>query len=152
MRCDVSARNAQLIHEVISRQEASDFLRAIEITLAHMTRTQVEEVYLYVERRNALAISFDSEWQAFLGYTRGYNQPENRTPLRGGGHVLGLVRSRLRARPHNVAGGRVFFASERAFRVNEDHTEDTLCWWIWLGNTLNLVDDVLHLLRQAKFR
>lgn len=146
------AVNAPIVYEVIDRQDASEFLGAIEITLAHMTRTQIEEVYLYVDKRKALAISFDAEWRAFLGYTRGYNQPEDRTPLRGGGKFLGLIRSKLRARPHVVSGGRVFFTTERAFRVNSDLTEDTLCWWIWLGDSLDLVDDVLHLLRQAKFR
>jgi len=147
----MSNQNCHLITEVISRQEVTEFLGVVESALSHMTLDQISDVYLCVKRRRALAISFDSEWHAFLGYSRGYNSREDRTQFRSGGHVLSLVRSKLRERHYKIAGGRVFFSTKRVFHVNEDLTEHDLCMWIWLSNTCDPVEDVLHLLEQVRY-
>jgi len=40
-----------------------------------MSEDQIYRMYLFVEHRNAIAISFDSSWKPFIGYTRVYNAP-----------------------------------------------------------------------------
>lgn len=106
-------------------------------------------MYLFVEQRNAVAISFDSNWKPFIGYTRGYNAPEDRTYI-SGGPFLALVRSRFRSsHQFDIAGGRVFLAANRAYNIDKLY-EYTFLKWIWLSDSLSLVTDVLQLLRNYR--
>ena len=140
------------ITEVIGRQEASDFLRAIKITFEHMTSDQLRDVHLFDYQRNAVVISFDGKLRPFFGYTWAYNPEENRTYIQSGGFILLLIRSELRSRPHTISGGRVFLSRNGACHRNFENIEEDLCRWIWLGDTLDIVIDVRHLFQQAKNR
>lgn len=137
---------AKLISEVIPHNDTSDFLWSIKNTLLEMPPDQVKELYFYVMRRNAVAISFDSRWQPFIGITKGYNYSEDRTYISGGGAFLALIKSKFRACPHEISGGRVFLRSDRAYHVTVTSEEEIFIRWIWLGNSLGLIDDVLEIL------
>lgn len=137
---------AKLISEVIPHNDTCDFLWGIKNTLLKMPPDQVQEVYFYVMKRNAIAISFDSAWQPFIGVTRGYNHLEERTYISGGGAFLALIKSRFKTCPHEISGGRVFLKADYAYRVTATSEEEIFIRWIWLGNRLNLLDDVLELL------
>lgn len=137
------------ITEVIPRADVNSFLAGITTTLANMSPDGIEQVYLYSLERNAIVISFDGTWRPFFGYTRGYNYPEDRTYMIGGGAFLALVRSRFKSLPHDIPGGRVFLSSDRAFRVLRDYKEETFLRYIWLSDSGNVFFDVLWLLLQS---
>lgn len=142
--------NPRDITIIIGRKEAEDFLNDLENSLQKMNRDQIESVYLYVKDKNAIAISFDSNWHTFIGYTHGYNHYEDRTPFRTNNMVISTVRKELKNCHYSIAGGRVFLAADRAYHINEDLTEDILCGWKWLGNSKNLVEAVKLLLKKAR--
>jgi hypothetical protein len=137
-----------IVTEVISRKDTRDFLLGINNALLMMSCEQVEEVYLFVKRRNAIAISFDSTWRPFIGVTRGYNCPEDRTYF-SGGPFLALIKSRFRARPREIAGGRVFLTSDYAYHT-DGMLEEVLLQYIWLSDRPNIIEDVLILLSQRR--
>ena len=138
-----------MITEVIPRKDALDFLSGIERSLLNMSEDEIYKMYLFVEHRNAVAISFDSSWRPFIGYTRGYNSPEERAKISGGA-FLALVRSRFQtSHQSEIPGGRVFLAANRAYNIDEVY-EYTFLQWIWLGKSLSLVEDVLQLLRRYR--
>ena len=141
------------VTEVIARDDASAFLRGIENTISKMLPEQIEAVYLYSFQRNAIVVSFDGDWKPFFGYTRGYNYPDDRTYLVGGGPFLALVRSRFKHLPHDISGGRVFLGSSYAYRapLDMDKEVEVFLRYIWLGNSLNLVEDALKVLWQALY-
>lgn len=133
-----------LITEVISQEATQDFLAGIQSTLQTLPLWHIEELYLFVKSHNAIAISFDASWKPFIGVTRGYNEPENRTYIHSGGEFLALVRSRFKALPHEICGGRVFLKNDRAWSGSSGKV---FLKWVWLGKHLSLVEDVLELLQ-----
>lgn len=139
---------AKLTSEDIPHNDTCNFLWGIKNTLLKMPPNQVDELYFYVVKRNAVAISFDSSWQPFIGFTRGYNYPEERERkyIRGGGAFLALIKSRFRTCPHEICGGRVFLKPDYAYHVTSTSEEVIFIRWTWLGNSPSLVDDVLELL------
>ena len=138
------------IQDDIGQDELGDFLITVKTTLAFMTPEQVNEVYLYVSQRRAIAVSFDKDWQPFLGYTRGLNPPDKRTLIRGIGDLLQVIRSKFQKLPHDRAGGRVFLTNDRAYHINKKNMEVTLCRWSGVGNRFRLVDEVIAILRAAR--
>ena len=96
-----------------------------------MTRSQRRLIRLVVEERNAIAVSFDSHNQAFLGDTPGFNRPWQRTALPRDDPLLFMVRQWLLIRrKEGPKGGRVFLTSDGAFTFPRNKPM-TLIEWKW---------------------
>lgn len=134
------------ISEVIPRHDTEVFLSGINYALQENLPSGISDLYLFIPQRNAIAISFDSNWRPFIGTTMGYNCQEERTYL-GGGAFLALVKSRFRACPHEIPGGRVFLTSSKAYPANGMPGEAFINW-IWLSDSGSLVEDVRKQLRR----
>jgi hypothetical protein len=133
------------VAEVISNQDARSFCLSIESTLLKAPPSLVNEIYFFIQTKRAIALSFDGNWRPFIGTNIGYNYPEERIYVNGGGAFLALVRSRFKNMPHEMAGGRVFLAGNRAYRIEAGY-ERTFLKWVWLGRNLDLVSDILSVL------
>lgn len=129
-------------HTVLTQQEAQAFIQVFEDAFARMTPEQLDQVRFHNDDMTALVISFDMDCSPFLGYTRGHNSPDKRTPLRGAGRVLALACAGLKALADDPPGGRIFFTAEDAYRV-VNREKVTLCTWVWPGENANPVKAVL---------
>jgi len=133
----------------VTATDAAEFITCLSETLQQMTVTEREEVRLVVQQRQAVAISWNADYEPFLGYTAGFNEPDSRTAMHRSGFVLNEIgkwlRRRRRSKPR---GGRVFITSDVAFTVPYD-MPITLCKWTWPRQ--DLVYEVLSMLEESLF-
>ena len=134
---------------VVDRKQADEFLDCLSSTFQTMSAFQRGTAYFWVEKRDAVAISYNAQWKPFLGYTAGYNPEDERTPIVGWSSVLSEIKDIMRKRPHGISGGRVFLRDSGAFRV-VDGAEVQIRRWVWLGD--GLIRSTLALLDRFKFR
>ncbi len=90
--------------QIIDRDNAKKFYQAVEAAFSRMSYEQLQEAYWYVDRRNAIAVSFDKDWQPFIGYTSGYNELDDRTRLNGGGEIIKLAQDNFKGIAQNNKG------------------------------------------------
>lgn len=135
--------NKRPTHTALTQQDAQTFIQAFADAFERMTLEQLVQVRLHNDDVTALVISFDLDGSPFLGYTRGYNSPDKRMPLRGAGRVLALACAGLKTLEGTPPGGRVFFTSERAYRVVNSE-KVTLCTWVWPDEFANPVKAVVR--------
>jgi len=65
----------------INEEKVSDFLNVIRDALDQMNKTEIEDVRLIVRKKHAISISFDKDMRPFLGFSAGFNPPNNRVML-----------------------------------------------------------------------
>ncbi len=122
-----------------------------------MSYEQLYEAYLYVWKRNAIAISFNKDWQPFIGYTTGYNEPDDRTRIFSGCELLKLIQEKLKIWhnaitvdiPNEPRGGRVFIKKECVYRYTYE-SEIVLFRCVWLGDDKYDTNPVLKTLHCNK--
>jgi len=121
------------------------FLAALEGALKSVDSHDIDELYVYVRGRDAIAVSYSGAFEPFLGRGFGHNPEELRIDLRDDVSVLRLVAAALEAT--GKPGGRVFLRSAGAY-CDVDHEEVLLVAWQWPGH--NLLEEVVELLENAK--
>jgi hypothetical protein len=130
----------------ISEQAAANFLSNIEAVLGSIDSQDIDKLRLYIPNRDAIAVSYDSSLQPFLGQTFGLNPHERRTRgLDEDLFVLKLIQVALKNK--REGGGRVFLTSAGAYYV-EGEEETSVVNWEWPGR--DLVGEVVALLGEAK--
>jgi len=129
----------------IGQRAKDEFLSALENAFKSADSDDLDDLYVYVQGRDAIAVSYSGTLEPFLGRGFGYNPEELRIDLGDEVSVLRLVAAALEAagRP----GGRVFLRSSGAY-CDVDHEEVLLVAWQWPGH--NLVEEVVGLLENAK--
>lgn len=121
------------------------FLCALEGALKSVDSNDIEDLYVYVKGRDAIAVSYSGAFEPFLGRKFGYNPAELRIDLGDDVAVLKLVAAALEAT--GKPGGRVFLRSSGAY-CDVDHEEVSLVAWQWPGD--DLVEEVVGVLETSK--
>ena len=132
----------------VPKDKVDMFFITLQDAFMRMHRSQLEELRLYVAKRHAVTVSYDADWQPFMGFTAGYNDPDDRVLLDATDWVLGLVSRSLRAKRYSIPGGRMFLDADGAYRAPHGSAE-YLCWWNWRG--MDIVEGCLDLLEEARF-
>jgi hypothetical protein len=126
----------------ISSAQAKAFLEVIRSALIFRSSSDVANLYIHSDDRNAIVISFDGSWHPFLCETRGYNEPSSRLSLNHNNDVLRMIAKALRYLGRDQRGGRTFLNSQGVVCV-EDQSVVELIKWEWpIGD---LVSDVMHI-------
>ena len=83
-------------HESISNDEADIFCSALEAVLQELSFPELKKVHLSDEY--GIVISFDKDWQPFLGNTYGYNNSSKppRHPITSPSRVLDITKTWLK--------------------------------------------------------
>jgi hypothetical protein len=123
-------------YESISRDDAEEFCSAVEAVLTELSFPELKKLYLFtnktvdrIKREPCIVISFDGDWQPFLGHTRGLNNSSKppRLAITSDRRVLDIARTSLKrfAGPSRP-GGRVFI-HHKCFL----HDRGALGTWQW---------------------
>lgn len=121
----------------VSREDGQAFMTSLEATIVGLSEQEAYTVYLVVESRRAIAVSFDGDWRPFLGFTRGYNPPDSRAYLESDLGFLNQLADALEQLALESPGGRVFIRQYNATKAI-DGVEATLCIYDWpLSNPIN---------------
>ncbi len=133
--------HAEVPHAFISKEDAEIFSSALEAVLSELSFLELKDLYLFTNKKVDLikeiciVISFDGDWQPFLGHTRGYNNSSKpaRLQIASPSRVLDVSREWLRlGRPRDTGRGRQQHAG-RVF-VTRDRLlcdDQTLGTWQW---------------------
>src|SRR3989304_4521819 len=111
-------------------EDAQAFIAALEETIMSLSEREAYSVYLVVEARRAIAISFDGEWRPFLGFTRGYNPHDSRAYLAPKLAFLDRIADALESFALERPGGRVFVGPYDTRKLIDD-VQVTLCVYDW---------------------
>ena len=139
----VAVHAAQIPHESISTDDAEVFFSAIEAVLSKLGFHELTELYLFTSKKvdlvkeSCFAISFDGDWQPFLGHTRGVNNSSKppRLQITSPSHVLNVSRDWVKlGRPRDTERGRRRYAGRVFITRNRLFCDDqTLGTWQWDG-------------------
>lgn len=133
-------------HETISATAAEEFFSALKDLLEPLQLSDIKSVRLARHTRRGIAVSFDRDWQPFLGHTLGYNGPTKppRLPLSVPTRVLGVVETWLKRLELGPPGGRVFLSKCGVITYRQEVGS-----WDWHGecplSRLNALRDSLAL-------
>lgn len=97
-------------HVHVSAQEADEFFTAVVFALKTQSYDDLARVMLIGRSHPGVAISFDAEWEPFLGHTLGYNNygKPPRLPIHQPSQVLYVAKVWLMRLGRAIRGGRVF--------------------------------------------
>jgi hypothetical protein len=131
----------------ISERAAENFLSDLQSVLTSMDSQDIDGLYLYSRKRDAIAVSYDRSLRPFVGRTTGFNPEDKRVrQLDASLYLVQMVGLGLRiaGRP----GGRVFLTSDGAFCIQGGERVQ-LMNWEWPGR--DLVREVVSLLEEATY-
>ena len=117
-------------HLIVKQEEAKQFAAAFSSALRALPLGPANRLYLFPAERKALAISLDADNRPFIGFTAGYNPPNERAYLPRPLSVLERIANLVDARDQPILGGRIFLSEYSASKVIEDR-EHTLCTYEW---------------------
>jgi len=94
----------------VSEEIEDEFVKNVENTLSQMSIEQLRAANLFEFFQKALVLSFDALWEPFIGYTKGYNQPDARTYLQKPFpfFLLKISEKMSMVRHSDIPGGRFF--------------------------------------------
>lgn len=118
---------------LVKEHQATEFIHCIDCALLNIVPLEkIRQLHL-LEYNSSLVISFDAEYNPFLGYSRGYNPPEQREYLRDC-YVLNEIKIALNeVNTSESDGGRIFLNSKEARRKLNDGRIISICSFLWMG-------------------
>ena len=111
-----------------------EFLINFKNTIKELTFERLSNLYLYNKGSDTYMISFDKDWQPFIGRTSGYNHPCDRTYLK---QPLPSLYSDIAAAYsitrvfHHCAGGRLFISNHYCYFKETEAEIYPICKLIW---------------------
>ncbi len=115
----------------ISARESKIFINSIMDALSCLSRSDLFDLYLFKE--DDLVLSFDAEYQPFIGRTHGYNRIEQRVPVQQFNNIVfASIADGLEAIGRDISGGRVFINKDCAY-INNDGLIRTFLTFRWRG-------------------
>ena len=129
----------------ITSEDASELIAGYRSLLLGKRPQEIYSLYIYSGNKNALPVSYNSEWRPFIGRTYGHNPESWRVHFNPGISVLEGVGKALRRLGREIRGGRVFLTSTGAFCV-EGTSKIDLLNWLWPER--DIVDSVLQVVAE----
>lgn len=113
-------------HEFISKDDADIFCSVLESVLHELSFLELRKVRLF--GKSGIVISFDKDWQPFLGHTLGYNNLSKppRLAITSSNRVLDIAKTWLEGFGRPQSAGRVFVNRKGVVCVRQ-----TLGTWQW---------------------
>lgn len=116
----------------ISDEEAKQFIDLIKNELRKLDSEELDNVYLFDHSTQSIILSIDSNWKPFIGFTRGWNYPQNRKLFKEEIGILDLVIDSLYEREYDTSGGRIFLSRNKVLHKQKNYGS-TLCTFTWYG-------------------
>ncbi len=111
-----------------------EFLLNFKNTIKELTFERLCTLYLYNKRNDTFMISFDKDWQPFIGRTSSYNYPEDRTYLKQPiPSLYGAIAEAYQIKRifHHCAGGRLFIMNHFCYFKETESEIYPVCKLIW---------------------
>lgn len=116
----------------VTESEASHFIRCVTFGIEAAKKWRSRKLHVLDYDNKAVVVSLDGYWIPFLGFSYGYNQPEDRVDLPGGVRIIEKVGELLENRGLDQPGGRIFINKNQAFHMIDGQLH-TLCTFTWNG-------------------
>ena len=121
------------LHQLdVTQADADEFMQAFKAALDRLPIQPATQLYLFPKNRKALSISLDGDLKPFLGFTAGYNPPEQRVYLPDRIQIIDRISEILESYDRDTRGGRIFLTEYSVSKEIEGH-EHTLCTYDWPG-------------------
>jgi len=114
-----------------------------------MTQVQLHQVHLFNEELEAIYISYNGQWEPFIGFTAGLNPEEDRGYLPEKIWLLDRIGEFLDELNLGIPGGRVMINSTGVLKRFDDNAIQFLCVFTWdgcdfWGTIWNFYNQLLH--------
>lgn len=133
----------------VTKDDADTFYLSIENALLHRppARKHIEPNLIDYDYKT-LFISFDSEYRAFIGYTKGYNEPVKREYLSPSCSLVNQLADQIEAYGDAIPGGRAHITRVQAYLCRPDRVDAgwglsylkdfniLLCTFNWQGDDI----------------
>jgi hypothetical protein len=117
----------------VTQEIADEFYTVIREAIYATPVEWLDELYIVDIQLKSVVFSFDGQWKPFVGFTKGFNLPEKRTPMTSS-YLTDFILDSFDYRSREIPGGRVHLTEAKAFfRDLPSASRKDLCLFDWQG-------------------
>lgn len=118
----------------VTQEKSDQLIKAVEEVVKNLNSNELGVINLINYQRKAIVISFDIGYRPFLGFSHGFNLPENRKFLKNGTllmEIAEIFKQYSENLNNKLPGGRIFINSKMVI-----HDNDPICLFSWTGEDI----------------